>query len=49
MRIGLVIVIARADDARNAKPPADSAGVRCRLPGQALAHRQLTPALMGVG
>ena len=58
MRIGLVIVTARAHDARIAAHPADSAGVRCKLPGQILARqlglraapqRPLTPAQIGVG
>jgi hypothetical protein len=61
MRIGLVIMTARAHDARIAAHPADSAGVRCKPPGQILGlaaagpamparlRRQLTPALMGVG
>jgi hypothetical protein len=35
MRNGLVVVIARAHDARSAARPADSAGVRCQLPTQA--------------
>ncbi len=58
IRIGLVIMTARAHDARIAAYPADSAGVRCKLPGQILAwqlrlraapQRRLMPALMGVG
>jgi len=36
MRIGLVVMTARACEARIAAHPADSAGVRCKLPGQAL-------------
>jgi hypothetical protein len=35
MRIGLVIETVRAHDARNAAYPADFAGARCKLPGQA--------------
>jgi hypothetical protein len=34
MRIGPVVMTARAHDARIAAHPADSAGVRCELPGQ---------------
>jgi hypothetical protein len=34
MRIGLVVMTARAHDARMAARPADYAGVRCELPGQ---------------
>jgi hypothetical protein len=36
MRIGLAVMTARAHDARIAAHPADSAGVRCELPGQIL-------------
>ena len=36
MRTGVVIMIARARDARIAALPADSAGARCKLPGQTL-------------
>jgi hypothetical protein len=34
MRTGVVIMIARAHDARIAARPAECAGVRCKLPGQ---------------
>jgi hypothetical protein len=34
MRIGVVVKTARSHDARIAARPADSAGVRCELPGQ---------------
>jgi hypothetical protein len=34
MSIGLVVKTARSHDARIAARPADSAGVRCELPGQ---------------
>ncbi len=34
MRTGLVTMTACAHDARIATHPADSAGVRCKLPGQ---------------
>lgn len=36
MRIGLVVKTARAHDARIAAHLADSAGARCKLPGQIL-------------
>jgi hypothetical protein len=36
MRIGLVVMTARANEARIAAHPADSTGVRCKLPGQIL-------------
>lgn len=53
MRISLVIMTARAHDARIAAHPADS-GVRCKLPGQALGVAaagagRAAPPLAGVG
>jgi hypothetical protein len=36
MRIGLVVMTARAHDARIAAHPADSGDVRCELPDQTL-------------
>jgi hypothetical protein len=36
MRIGLILMTVRANDARMAAHPADSAGVRGKLPGQNL-------------